>query len=281
VDLTLPVTAIAPGERLQAVALAIGRGGNVINSDRRAVTFASSNDSVATVGATTGIVTGIAPGRVTISASVDGKRSEAQLTVRPTPVRQVLISQPRAPIVRLAPSVVAVLSAAVIDTSNQPLANRPPTWRSLEPAVASISAAGVLTPRTVGSARIVASVDTGVAPQAGQVADTITVRVTPTPILSVSITPTQSVVYVPGTLQLTAVVTDSTLTQVTDRRVVWRSSNPAVLAVDSLTGWPPPSSRGTRRCRRASRRCRGSRTSATSTPLLWACRCSRRRRARA
>jgi uncharacterized protein YjdB len=102
--------------------------------------------------------------------------------------------------------------------------------------VASISAAGVVTPRTVGSARIVASVDTGVAPQAGQVADTITVRVTPTPIISVSITPTQSVVYVPGTLQLTAVVTDSTQTQVTDRRVVWRSSNPAVLAIDSLTG---------------------------------------------
>lgn len=235
VDLTLPITTIAPGERVQAIGVAIGRNGNVIPADRRAVTYASSNDSVATVGASTGIITGVAPGRVTISAEADGKRSEVQLTVRPTPVRQVLIS-PRAPIVRLSPSAVAVMSAAVLDTNNLPLANRPPAWSSLEPGVATISAAGVVTPRAVGSTRIVASVDTGVAPTAGKVADTITLRVTPTRIVSLRINPTQPVVYVPGTLQLTAVVTDSTQTQVTDRRVVWTSGNPAALGVDSLTG---------------------------------------------
>jgi len=235
VDLTLPVTAIAPGERIQAAGLAIGRGGNAIPNSRRSVSYSSSNDSVATVGSTTGIVTGIAPGRVTISASSDGKRSSVELTVRPTPVRQVLIS-PRSPIIRLAPSVSVVLGAAVIDTNNQALSNRPPNWRSLDPTVATISAAGVVTPRALGTARIVASVDTGLAPNAGMVADTVTARITPTPVISLRITPSQPVIYTPNTLQFTATVTDSLQSPVTDRRVVWTSSNPAALSIDSLTG---------------------------------------------
>jgi uncharacterized protein YjdB len=156
--------------------------------------------------------------------------------VRPIPVRQVIIN-PRSPIVRLAPSITVILGAAVIDTNNQVLANRPPTWRSLDPTVATITAAGAISPRALGTARVIASVDTGLAPKVGVVADTVSVRVTPVPIISVRVTPTTPTVYTGQTLQFTATVTDSLQQTVTDRRVVWSTSDRgAVLAVDSLTG---------------------------------------------
>jgi uncharacterized protein YjdB len=156
--------------------------------------------------------------------------------VRPIPVRQVLIA-PRSPIVRLAPSITVLLGAAVIDTNNQQLGNRPPSWRSLDPAVATVTAAGAISPRALGTARIIASVDTGLAPAVGVVADTVTLRVTPVPVISVRVTPTTPTVYAGQTLQFTATVTDSLQQTVTDRRVVWTTSDRGTnLAVDSLTG---------------------------------------------
>lgn len=233
VELTVPATAIAPGERMQASGLAFRKGGGIVTHRRRQVQFSSSNDSVATVSAA-GVITGIAPGRVTITATSDGKRDQVELTVRPIPVRQVIIAQ-RSPIVRLAPSILVPLSAAVIDTNNRALTNRPATWTSLDPTVVQVSAAGVLTPQAVGSARVTAKVDTGLAPNAGVVADTVEVRVTLVPIVSVTVAPTTPTVYTGQTLQFTATVVDSIRRTVTDRRVVWRSSSP-VLAIDSLTG---------------------------------------------
>jgi uncharacterized protein YjdB len=235
VELQVPVTVIAPGQTVQASGVPLGGSGNVITHSRRQVAFTSSDESVATV-SPTGLVTGVAPGRATIRASSDGKSAEVEITVRPIPVRQVLIS-PRSPIVRLAPSVTVILGAAVIDTNNQALANRPPTWRSLDPTIATVTAAGAISPRALGTARVIASVDTGLAPKVGVVADTVSVRVTPVPIISVRVTPTTPTLYTGQTLQFTATVTDSLQQTVTDRRVVWSTTDRGtVLAVDSLTG---------------------------------------------
>jgi uncharacterized protein YjdB len=234
VDFDVPVKVIAPGQSVQATALPIGGGGSAIDHPRRRVGFSSSNDSIATVAAN-GVITGVAPGRATITASVDGKSSRIEITVRPVPVKQVLIA-PRAPVVRLVPGVASILGAAVLDTLGAPLANRPPTWVSLDPGVATINSIGAVTPVALGTARVTAAVDTGLAPALGRVVDTVTLRVTPTPIVRVRITPTNPVVYSGQKLTLTATVTDSLLTTVT-RRVVWSASDRGtVIALDSLTG---------------------------------------------
>jgi hypothetical protein len=247
VELQVPVTTIAPGQAVQASGVPIGGGGSVITHNRRQVSYQSSNDSVATV-SPGGVITGVSPGRATIRASSDGKSASVEITVRPIPVRQVIITT-RSPIVRLAPSITVVLSAAVIDTNNQQLGNRPPTWRSLSPAVATITAAGAISPKALGEARVIASVDTGLAPRTGVVADTVTVRVTPVPIISVRVTPSTPTVYSGQTLQFTATVTDSLQQSVTDRRVVWSTTDRGTnLAIDSLTGLATavsPSSFGT------------------------------------
>jgi uncharacterized protein YjdB len=235
VELSVTPLAIAPGEAVQASGAPIGGNGSPVSHPRRQLAWRSSNDSVATVTAG-GLIQGVSPGRARITASSDGKSSTVEITVRPTPVKQVVISS-RAPIVRLSPSVTGLLGVTVLDTAGRALGNRPPTWTSLEPAVATVTSVGVVTPRAVGSARIVASVDTGLAPAVGRVADTVTVRVTLMPVASVRIAPRAPTVYTGQTLQFTATVIDSLQNVVTDRRVVWstgdRGSN---LAVDSLTG---------------------------------------------
>lgn len=236
VELTIPVTTIAPGQSVQASGVPLGSGGNIITHSRRQVTYRSENDSVASV-TPGGIVTGVNPGRTRIVASSDGKSAAVDITVRPVPVRQVIIS-PRAPIVRLAPSITVLIGAAVIDTNNQVLGNRPPNWKSLDPTIATITAAGAISPKALGSARIVASVDTGLAPAVGVVTDTVTLRVTPVPIISVRVLPTTPTLYTGQTLQFTATVTDSLQQIVTDRRVVWSTGDRGTnLAVDSLTGF--------------------------------------------
>ena len=235
VELSVTPLAIAPGEAVQASGAPIAGNGSPVSHPRRQLAWRSSNDSVATVTAG-GLIQGISPGRARITASSDGKSATVEITVRPTPVKQVVISS-RAPIVRLSPSVTGLLGVTVLDTAGRALGNRPPTWTSLEPAVATVTSVGVVSPRAVGSARIVASVDTGVAPAVGKVADTVTLRVTLMPVASVRITPREPTVYTGQTLQFTATVIDSLQNVVTDRRVVWstgdRGSN---LAVDSLTG---------------------------------------------
>ena len=235
VELQVPVTTLAPGEAVQATGVPIGRGGSVITHTRRQVSYRSEDEQVATV-SPAGVIRGVTPGRTRIVATSDGKSDAIEITVRPVPVRQVIIGT-RTPIVRLAPSITVVLPVAVIDTNNQALPSRPPTWRSLDPAVATISAVGAVSPRAIGTARIVASVENGLAPQVTTVADTVTVRVTPTPIISVRISPLTPTIYAGQTLAFTATVTDSLQQTVTDRRVVWSTTDRGtILAVDSLTG---------------------------------------------
>jgi uncharacterized protein YjdB len=241
VELQVPVTTIAPGQQVQASGVPLGSGGNVITHQRRQVSFSSSDEAVAIV-SPSGLITGIAPGRATVRATSDGKSASTEITVRPIPVRQVLVTN-RSPIVRLAPSVTVLLSAAVIDTNNQLLGNRPPTWRSLDPTVATVSAAGAVVPRALGTARVIASVDTGLAPRTGVVADTVTLRVTPVPIVSIRVNPRTPTLYTGQTQQFTATVVDSLQQVVTDRKVTWttsdRGSNLAIDSTGRATGVAP------------------------------------------
>ncbi|MBL8962229.1 MAG: Ig domain-containing protein, partial [Gemmatimonadetes bacterium] len=114
-------------------------------------TWTSAAPTVASVDGA-GVVTGVAPGTASITATADGVSATASITVIPVPVVAVLIAQ-RTPSVRQGETV--QLSAIAQDGVGRPLAGRTITWSSLNPAVATVTAAGgLVTAVTSGSAFI-------------------------------------------------------------------------------------------------------------------------------
>jgi hypothetical protein len=82
VAVSLAASSLAPGATTQATAKAYDANGQII--DGRTVTWASSNPAVASV-SSSGLVTAVAAGTATISATIDGQPGSAGLTV-PAPV---------------------------------------------------------------------------------------------------------------------------------------------------------------------------------------------------
>lgn len=72
---------LVPGEQRTFVATTRDASGNVLTG--RTVSFATSNASVATVGASSGIVLAVASGTATITATAEGQSATANVTVRP------------------------------------------------------------------------------------------------------------------------------------------------------------------------------------------------------
>ena len=88
VDVTPTSTSISPGQTSQLTATAFDASGNVLV---RSVTWTSSNNAVATVSAT-GLVTAVAAGTVTISATIGGVTGTALITVAAVPVASVSVT---------------------------------------------------------------------------------------------------------------------------------------------------------------------------------------------
>jgi alpha-tubulin suppressor-like RCC1 family protein len=81
VTVTPSASTIAPGETVQLQAATKDADGSTLTG--RAITWSSSDNAVATA-STTGVVTGIANGSATITASVDGQSGAAVITVTTT-----------------------------------------------------------------------------------------------------------------------------------------------------------------------------------------------------
>lgn len=125
----------------------------------RAVTWTSSNASVATVASTpTGAtVTAVAPGTTTITATSEGISGTAAVTVALVPVASVAIA-PSAPAVPLGATV--ALTATTRDSAGGALTGRTVAWTSSAPAVATVTPAGATTTVTalaVGTTQVTAT----------------------------------------------------------------------------------------------------------------------------
>ena len=188
----------------------------------RIVTWASSNSSIATV-SVSGLVSAVALGRATITASVEGKQGTSVIDVV-DPVATVRITP-------LVPQTLRVggkvqLTATPLNAAGQPLTGRPVNWTSTNPNVASVSSSGEVTALGVGASTIIAEIDQ----RQGQVGVTVTLI----PIGTVTLTPSSVSMFRGEQRQLTLTSTDSTGATITNyqgRNVVFNSTNLPVVSV--------------------------------------------------
>jgi hypothetical protein len=143
------------GETVQLTAIPADANGNPLL--RRVVTWASSAPDVATV-STSGLVTGVAAGSATLTATSDGQSGTATVTVTGigigAPVATVTVS-PTSGGVPVGQTV--QLTATPQDSAGNPLSGRTVTWATSNAAVATVSANGLVSGLVAGTATITAT----------------------------------------------------------------------------------------------------------------------------
>jgi trimeric autotransporter adhesin len=199
----------------------------------RPVFWSTSNALIAAVDAN-GFVTGVAPGVATITATSEVRSTTVAVTVLPVPVATI----------QLTPSLDTIfvtqtvqLRATLRDSTGASLDGRVVQWSSSSPAIATVSATGLVVGVVTGTATI-----TGVSE--GRSA-TARVVVVPQPVGAVIVSPAQSTLSVGQSLKLTVQVIDEDGTLLPGRAVQYRSSNTGVatVAIDgTVTGVTPGSS---------------------------------------
>jgi uncharacterized protein YjdB len=235
-DLSAPATHLDAGATLALIATPRDKRGTALV--RRDVVFASSDVAVATVSAA-GVVTGLAPGAVTITATSEGITARLELTVVPGAPASVVIA-PRPPQLEQGES--AQLSATVEDVRGNPV-QAAVTWQSTSSTIATVSANGLVTavsPSTTPVRIIASTPGTGGA----LIADTLVLTVVPVAVASVAVALDAQAIGIGALAHASATLTDRRGQPVTGRQVAWQSSAPGVATVDAagvVTGVAPGS----------------------------------------
>jgi uncharacterized protein YjdB len=212
---------------LQLAATPRDANGNVITG--RPVVWNSNNPSVATV-SESGLVTAVDRGNATISADVDGRAGNFQLTVTLVPVTSAEIS----------PDAFSMFvgqgqhqySVTLRDSAGNALSptSRTIVWSSTNLPIATVSGAGVVTVSgsQVGTARIAVAVE--------QAVDTAVLNVVKENIVTVQINPLNPAVRVGNTFPLSFVAIDSANTTALPTRTTatWTSADESIATVNGL-----------------------------------------------
>jgi Big-like domain-containing protein len=120
-----------------------------------AFVWSSASPSVATVGANNGIVTAIAPGTTTVTATTASLRATVTVTVRPSDPVAVVISPTE---LSLKPGGVERLTARAYDATGRQT-SVPFEWSTADPAVATVGTTdGIVTAVSVGETTVTAAV---------------------------------------------------------------------------------------------------------------------------
>src|SRR2546428_699411 len=221
VGVTPASATVQAGQTVQLAATPKDANGNPLSG--RAIGWSSSNTAVATVNAS-GLVTGVAAGAATITATSEGKSGGSAITVNPVavPVVSVAVTPASA---TLPAGQTMQLAATPKDANGNPLSGRAVGWSSSNTAVATVNAGGLVTSVAAGSATITATSE-------GQ-SGTAAITVTAVPVASVAVTPAAASLQTGGTVQLTAIPKDANGNPLTGRSVAWTSSNGAAATVSA------------------------------------------------
>jgi uncharacterized protein YjdB len=218
--LTPDVSTIVVAQTVQLSAQVRDASGAALTG--RTIVWTTNSAQVATV-TSQGLVTAIAPGNATITATSEGRSASAAITVNPRPVSAVILSPGQ---VNVFTGQSVQLNALVTDDRGQVLTGRPINYSSSNTAIATVSSAGLVTGVTPGTVTITATSESS--------NGTATVTVAPEPVASVSITPVSPSVIIGQTVQLTAIAKNASGTVLNGRTVSWSSGAPGLATVSSL-----------------------------------------------
>lgn len=221
VSITSLGTAVVAGQALQLTALVRDADGKILTG--RGVSWTSSSLTVATVGPT-GLVTGVAPGSVTITATSEGKAGTLVITVTTPAVASVTIT---APGLSFTVGNGAQFTATTRDAQGNVLNGRQVAWSVSPSGVVTVSPAGLVTAVAPGAATLTATSE--------GISSSVALTVTAVSVASVSVTAPQTALAVGETSQYSAVTRDAQGNLLAGRPVTWASSLPAVATV-STTG---------------------------------------------
>jgi alpha-tubulin suppressor-like RCC1 family protein/uncharacterized protein YjdB len=222
------VTAIDPLGSIGATATMTAA---VRNANHQAIpgivvsSWESSNPAVATVNATTGLVTAVANGAVAITAHSGALAGSASVVVQQR-VSSVTVAGVN--VIGSLGSTVQ-LTAAAADAGGTAVVGRAVQWTSANAAVATVDAAsGVVTARGTGNVTIAATID--------GTAGTRDVSIIQIPASIIPVASVDTLRSIGATSQYTAAVKDSGGSAIAASTVSWTSANPAVVMVNSTTG---------------------------------------------
>ncbi|MBI4521078.1 MAG: Ig-like domain-containing protein [Gemmatimonadetes bacterium] len=208
-------------QTLQLTATPRDASGNALN---RPVTWSSSDQNLAAVDGI-GLVTAVAPGVVTITATSEGVSASAQITIEAS-VAAVEVTPSTA---TLEVGQTLQLAATPRAASGQAL-NRPVSWGGQDESIATVSAEGLVTAIAPGTTSITAAAG-------GQTGSAI-IRVL-RKLSNIRLAPEEAVVLPANdVVDLTAfeVLADGSGAPITDRYLTWSSSDPSVATIEQ-----PPS----------------------------------------
>ena len=147
-----PASASVPqGQTVQLTATPRDASGNALSG--RAVTWTSSNTSVATV-TNTGRVSGVTAGSATITATSEGQAGTAAITVTTVPVASVTVSPGSA---ALLTGQTIQLTATPKDAGGNALSGRVVSWATSNGSVATVTTSGLVIGVAAGAATITAT----------------------------------------------------------------------------------------------------------------------------
>jgi uncharacterized protein YjdB len=198
------------------------------------VQWSSAEPGVASVGASTGMVTASTTGNATVVATSDGVTGESAITVRQVPAT-VTVTPPDASIAAIGGSLQFV--AVARDSLGSVIPGVQFTWTSSASSVSTVSATGLATAVGAGRATIQATVGT----VAGSAALAVALKVS-----SVTVTPGSASASALGTTRAySAEARDANGAVILGAIFAWTSSAPAVATVDPASGVATAVSNGT------------------------------------
>ncbi len=185
------------------------------------VTWASSNTSAATV-SSSGVVTAVANGSATVTATSGSASTTASVTVSQVAASVALNSSS---VTLNSIGATSQLTATVSDANDQTITGATVTWASSNTSAATVSSSGVVTAVANGNTTITAT--------SGSVNATAAVTVSQVG-TSVGVSPSSLSLTSPGaTGQLTATVSDANGNAISGATVTWTTSNSAYATVSN------------------------------------------------
>ncbi len=212
-------TLVALGDTLRLSAEAIDANGHVV--EETAFTWASADTLVAVVDST-GLVTGIEPGTVAVTATAKGVTGHADLTVVALVPTTVAVTPDTVAFTAIGQNV--QLAAEVLDQARRVMKDVGVSWLSTNTAIAMIDSVGLVTAAGAGSTTVAATV--------GDVSGVAVVTVMQSA-GSVVVSPAADTVAPGDTLRLVAEAFDANGHVVEDAEFSWSSSNGSVATVDA------------------------------------------------